>query len=74
MDKQIQKAEKEARKAEEKANKQRRIIKNIIPGKVAGNLDSVVKKNEEAENPIRNELLGGLFDIDDDSNDENDDE
>ena len=67
--------EKELNKAiaeEEAANKPRkRIIRSMIPGKAVGNADSVMKKAEETENPIRNELLGGLFDIDDDdSNDE----
>ena len=74
MKKQIEKAEKDAEK-EEKSNKpKRRIIRNIMPGKLVNeDSDSAIKKDEETENPIRNELLGGLFDIDDDSDDNDED-
>ena len=62
----------EEEKQEEKANKPRRIIRNILNSKPVGNADSVVKKQDEPE--IRNEILSGLFDSEDDSNDENNEE
>ena len=74
VDKTDDNKEKTEPKAEEEKKEKtpRRIIRNIL-SKPAGNMDSIVKKDDEPE--IRNELLGGLFDTDDDdSNDENDDE
>lgn len=49
----------------------RRIIKGIPNGKAVDN-NAAIKKNEEDVNKIRNEFLGGLFDIDEDDNEDND--
>ena len=61
----------EEEKQEGKPNKPKRIIRNILSSKPVGNADSAVKKQDEPE--IRNEILSGLFDSEDnDLNDEND--
>ena len=68
MERNLNKAIAEEKKEEKSINKPRRIIRNMV--KPVGNADSNIKKNNEPE--IRNELLGGLFDIDDedDNNEE----
>ena len=76
MEKQLNKAIKEQEKIEKEAERpKRRIIKGMFsgPAKTVPNNDSAIKNNTEPENPIRNELLGGLFDIDDDDDSNNED-
>ena len=71
--KQAKEEEKEKAKQEKEEEKQRRVIRNL--SKPVGNADSAMKKAGESE--IRNELLGGLFDNNDNDenlSDENEDE
>ncbi len=71
MAKELDKAIAEEEKANE-TSKPRRIIRSIL-SKPAGNADSAMKKNTE-EPEIRNELLNGLFDNEDNSDDGSEDE
>ena len=58
---------------EEENRIKRKISRSVLSGRTPGSADSTMKK-PETDNVIRNELLDGLFDNDDDSNNEDENE
>ena len=58
----------EADLKEEENRIKRKISRSVLPGRTPESAEPAPKKNNDSENIIRNELLDGLFDNDDDSN------